>query len=146
MHIDNQQDTLPLVPAGIAAEAGENGPVLTGGHCPHCRRDFFPRPRHCPQCLQPPEERPLSGDGVIYSYTVVRTRAPFGLPQPYAVGFIDLSQSGLRIFGLLNQSDIGRLAIGKAVRLRLGPLGVDGKGGPCRRPYFSLAEREGDDA
>lgn len=144
MHINNQQDALPLVPAGIAAEAGETGPVLTGGHCPRCERDFFPRPRHCPQCLQPLQEQPLSGEGVIYSYTVVRTRPPFGLPQPYAVGFIDLKQSGLRIFGHLDHQQIDRLAIGKPVRLKVGPLGQDGGGHDCLRPYFSLTG-EGDD-
>ncbi|MCF8042566.1 MAG: OB-fold domain-containing protein [Desulfarculaceae bacterium] len=145
MHTDNEQDTLPLVPKGIAAEAGGTGPVLIGGHCPHCRRDFFPRPRYCPGCMRPPQERLLSGDGVIYSYTVVRIRPPLGLPQPYAVGFVDLNQSGLRIFGLLNHGDIDRLAIGKRVRLKLGPLGQDGGGQACMRPYFSLVAAEGDD-
>ncbi|MCB2193055.1 MAG: OB-fold domain-containing protein [Deltaproteobacteria bacterium] len=143
MHTDSQQETLPLVPQGIAAQAGEHGPMLTGGHCPHCGRDFFPQPRHCPQCLRPPEQRRLSGDGLIYSYTVVRTKPPFGLPQPYAVGFIDLDESGLRIFGLLNPADIGRLAMGGRVRLKVGPMGRDAKGEPCLRPYFSL---EGEDA
>ena len=144
MHRDSKQDTLPLVPEGIATEAGEDGPVLVGGRCPHCEREFFPRPRYCPGCLRPTQEHRLGGQGVIYSYTVVRTRPPFGLPQPYAVGFIDLIQSGLRIFGLLKQSDIDRLAIGKAVRLQLGPLGLDGKGQAGMRPYFGLAG-EGDD-
>lgn len=144
MHIDNKQDTLPLVPEGIVAEAGEGGPVLVGAHCPSCERDFFPRPSYCPGCLRPPQERRLSGDGVIYSYTVVRTRPPFGLPQPYAVGFIDLSENGLRIFGLLNHDDIDRLAIGKRVRLQTRPLGQDGKGQAAMRPCFSLT-REGED-
>ena len=146
MHSDSEQDTLPLVPRGLADEAGGNGPVLRGGHCPQCGRDFFPRPRYCPTCLRPPDGRSLGGDGVIYSYTVVRTRPPFGLPQPYAVGYIDLDQSGLRIFGLLNPDHIGRLAMGRRVRLEVGPMGQDGQGEPCRRPYFSLAPEEGHDA
>lgn len=140
---DNQPEALPLVPTGIATSEGESGPLLLGGYCPHCRREFFPRPRYCPQCLRPPQERPLGGDGVIYSYTVVRTRPPFGLPQPYAVGFIDLSPSGLRIFGHLHHGDIERLAIGKPVRLQVGPLGRDGQGEACRRPYFRLAGEDG---
>lgn len=143
---DSQENTLPLVPEGIAIGAGGAGPVLIGGHCPECRRDFFPRPRYCPQCLQPTEKRELGGDGAVYSYTVVRVRPPFGLPQPYAVGYIDLAESGLRVFGLLNPAHIERLAIGTPVKLDIGPMGSDAGGGPCLRPYFSLAAKEGEDA
>jgi uncharacterized OB-fold protein len=142
---DNKISNLPLVPEGIAREEMESGPVLIGGHCPDCGRNFFPRPRYCPKCLRPPQERKLGGDGVIYSYTVVRTKPPFGLPQPYALAFIDLAQSGLRIFGMLNPADIERLAIGRRVRLETGPMGHDGKGQPCLRPFFSLQGKEGED-
>ena len=142
---DLQTDTPPLVPEGIARAAGGGDAALIGGHCPGCGRDFFPRPRYCPQCLEPCPESSLDGRGVIHSYTVVRTRPPFGLPQPYAVGYIDLAESGLRIFGLLNPADIDGLAIGRKVGLQIGPMGKNGKGEPCLRPYFSLAAGEGDD-
>ncbi len=146
MTIDNEISNLPLVPEGIVRGDMESGPVLIGGHCPDCGRDFFPRPRYCPKCLRLSQERKFSGDGVIYSYTVVRTRPPFGLPQPYALAYIDLDQNGLRIFGMLNPIDIERLAIGRRVHLKTGPMGHDGKGQPCLRPFFSLKERkEGDD-
>lgn len=141
---DQKMNTPPLVPEGIARGAEGGDAVLIGGHCPVCRRDFFPRPRYCPECLEPCQESILGGQGEIHSYTIVRTRPPFGLPQPYAVGYIDLSGSGLRIFGLFNPVDIPGLAIGRKVRLEIGPMGNTGRGEPCLRPYFSLAAGEGD--
>ena len=142
---DNKQNNLPLIPEGIVGLDREGAPYLIGGHCPACGRDFFPLPRYCPQCLGPVQERSLGGDGVIHSYTVVRARPPLGLPHPYAVGFIDLADSGLRVFGLLNPDDIERLAMGRRVGLKTGPLGVDNQGEPCTRPFFSLVSEEGGD-
>ncbi len=135
-----------MIPEGIVGRDREGTPYLIGGHCPVCGRDFFPRPRYCPQCLRPAEECSLGGDGVIYSYTVVRARPPLGLPHPYAVGFIDLAGSGLRVFGLLDPSQIEGLAMGRRVGLAAVPLGRDNRGEPCARPFFRLAEGEGGDA
>lgn len=136
---DNQKTTLPLVPAGIVRRDENSGPVLVGGYCPDCERKFFPRPPYCPQCLRPSQERILSGDGVIYSYTIVRTKPPFGLPQPYAVGFVDLTASGLRVFGLLDPGCIDSLEMGATVALAVGQVGHDVKGEPGLRPFFTLA-------
>ncbi|MCB2227088.1 MAG: OB-fold domain-containing protein [Desulfarculaceae bacterium] len=124
----------------------EGAPHLIGGRCPDCGRDFFPRPRYCPSCLGPLEERSLGGDGVIHSFTVVRVRPPLGLPHPYAVGFVDLTESGLRVFGLLDPGRIEDLAMGSRVELRTAPLGLDNRGEPCARPFFGLAAGEGGDA
>ncbi|MCB2188256.1 MAG: OB-fold domain-containing protein [Deltaproteobacteria bacterium] len=136
--------SLPLLPAGIARQQGAALPVLLGGHCPACGRTFFPRPQYCPGCLAPPEVRELSGEGTIYSYTVVRIRPPFGLPQPYAVGYVDLAGTELRIYGMFDPADTEDLAIGRRVRLSVGPLGADLRGAPCLRPFFSLRGEERD--
>lgn len=141
MQKDRKQQLPPLVPGGIATANEKQPPTLLGGYCADCGCYLFPRPKYCPQCLASPEPSELKGDGAIYSCTVVRTKPPFGLPQPYAVGFIDLPDSGLRIFGLLDPACIGQLAMGAPVRLTVGPLGHDGKGNSCLRPYFTLASK-----
>ena len=74
--------------------------------------------------------------GTVYSYTVVRTKAPFGLPQPYAVGYVDLAESSLRVFGLLDPASIGSLEVGMPVEVTVMPLGVDPEGRRCLRPVF----------
>lgn len=115
-------------------------PRLTGGACPRCDRKFFPRPVFCPGCLDPVDPADLSPTGTLHSFTVVRTRAPFGLPQPYAVGYVDLDRDRLRIFSLLDPERTAGLSVGQRVTLRVASIGVDGSGAPCLRYYFSPEE------
>ena len=112
-------------------------PTLLGGFCPDCTQHYFPHPKYCPVCLGPTEEVELGSEGTIYSYTVIRRRPPLGLPNPYSVGYIDLAKSNLRIFCLLDPEAVDQLRVGIAVRLAVGPLGHDGHGSPCLRPYFT---------
>jgi uncharacterized OB-fold protein len=114
-----------------------NPPQLIGGVCHACARYYFPRPHYCKGCLEPTEEVLLGSEGVIYSYTVVRTKAPLGLPTPYSVGYVDLKGSSLRIFTLLDPHSIEDLQVGLPVRLAVAPLGDDRQGLPCLRPYFT---------
>ena len=86
----------------------------------------------------------LGSRGRIYSFTVVRTKPPLGLPRPYAVGYVDLDGSGLRIFSLLDPAQVERFRIGAPVRLAARPLGEDGHGNPRLRPYFTITDAEGD--
>ncbi len=112
-------------------------PRLIGGHCPGCKRKFFPKPIVCPYCLGPVGATPLSREGVIYSFSIVRIKPPFGLPQPYPVGLVDLVEDGLRIITLLDPLKTEGLAIGKNVHLMVEPLGVDAGGQTCLRYYFT---------
>ncbi len=111
-------------------------PRLLGGYCPECRRKYFPRPTVCPLCLGELQQAELSSTGRLYSYSVVRTKAPLGLPQPYAVGYVDLDGDDLRIISLLDL-DNGDLAIGQPLALQVAPMGVTPKGEPCLRYYFT---------
>jgi len=112
-------------------------PMLLGGFCQVCNRYYFPRPRYCRVCLGEVVETTLGSKGTIYCFTVVLRKAPLGLPNPYGVGYVDLTESGLRIFGLLDPAAIGRIQIGMRVRLAVAPLGDDGHGSPRLRPYFT---------
>lgn len=112
-------------------------PKLLGGVCKECKQNYFPRPKYCPVCLRPTEESVLGSEGKIYSFTVVRRRSPLGLPEPYSVGYIDLKETGLRIFCLLDPAAIDQFRINLPVRLAVGQLGHDGNGSPRLRPYFT---------
>lgn len=112
-------------------------PRLRGAICPECQQKFFPKPMVCPSCLGELKDIELSSEGKIYTYTVLRTKPPYELPQPYAVGWVDLEADGLRIFSLLDPEGIADLSIGKRVTLRVGAIGVGNDGQPCLRYYFS---------
>ena len=87
------------------------------------------------------EEVDLGSEGTLYSFTVIRTKPPLGLPQPYSVGFVDLKKGkDLRIFCLLDPMAIDRLRIGLPMRLAVAPLGHDGRGSPLLRPYFTIKD------
>jgi uncharacterized OB-fold protein len=74
---------------------------------------------------------------VIYTFTIIRRPSAFGLPNPYGIGYIDLDESGLRIFFLLDPTRIDELRIGSKVRLNVRALGHDGQGSPRLRPFFT---------
>jgi len=123
----------------VLEEIFEQGvfPKLLAGYCQHCERKLFPKPIICPYCLEPTQTVRLSEKGTVYSYTVIRIKAPFSLPQPYAVGYIDLKEDNLRIFSLLDSEKIDGLRIGAKVKLCIGKIGVDREGAPCLRYYFT---------
>jgi len=118
-------------------------PSLLGGYCPACRRKYFPAPAVCPRCLMTVRSVPLSREGVIYSFTIIRTKPPFGLPQPYAVGYVDLVDDNLRVIGLLDHEKLDRLSVGREVTLSVAPIGLDRSGQPCLRYFFTTKERGG---
>ena len=115
-------------------------PTLLGGYCAPCGRKFFPSRPVCPVCLTPMDKVRLSGEGTIYSFTVVRTKPPFGLPQPYAVAYIDLKEEKLRVFGLLDAGRIDWYKVGAEVSLSVAAIGCDRNGLPCLRYFFSAKE------
>jgi uncharacterized protein len=133
---DELSEGAEAVAPGIFSGGPDGAPQLMGGFCPTCDRRSFPRPAYCPECLEPPQECGLGSEGTLYSFTVVRTRPPLGLPQPYGVGHVDL-KSGPRVFCLLDPDCIDRLRLGGRVRLAVRPLGHDGRGSPRLRPYFT---------
>lgn len=134
----NARDIPPVMPGIFTMPPYDNEPpALLGAFCPVCRAYYFPRPRYCRTCLGPLQEAGVGTEGIIYSFTIVRKKAPFGLPMPYGAGFVDLKESGLRIYSLLDPTALDKLRIGLPVRLVVNALGHDGKGSPCLRPYFT---------
>lgn len=107
------------------------------GSCCGDNRMLFPRMAICPDqgCLTAPIELPAQA--TLYSFTVVRMKPPFGLPAPYAVGYVDLNGVSLRLFMLLDPGATERLQIGMPMTLTSAPLGLNLDGAPCIRPYFT---------
>jgi uncharacterized protein len=133
------ESELPFFQADIvtACRGGGSQPVLLAGLCQVCKRRFFPKPKLCPGCLAETDLVELGSSGTIYSFTIVRIKPPMGLPQPYAVGYVDIAE--LRIFCLLDPGRVDELAVGQRVVLAVMPLGLDAGGNPCLRPYFTPA-------
>ena len=132
-----EDEKLPIVMPGILDIPGDGGqPSLLGGSCSSCGVRYFPRPSRCRRCLGPIEESSVGAEGTVYSFTVIRTRAPLGFPEPYAIGYVDLKESGLRVFCLLDPQAVEEFRIGVPVRLTVGALGHDFNGSSCLRPYF----------
>jgi len=135
MH-DDAAALAELVPGLVERTIGYGPYALVGSRCPDCGARAFPSAVRCPHCQGTPLRQGVGAAGSLYTYTVVRTRAPFGLPEPYAVGYVDLDESGLRVFGLIDPAMAGDLAVGLRVEVDLMRLGVDRKGRPCLRPVF----------
>jgi len=143
VNTDNDEKTttlmaeLPPVAEHIFAPSKE-GFELVGAYCDNCEKYFFPIREHCSLCLGKTLQTRLGSSGVVYSFTVIRTRPPFGLPQPYGVAYIDLDGFPLRVFALLDPAQLGKVHIGASVRLSVGAMGVNNDDQSCLRPFFQL--------
>lgn len=109
---------------------------LLGSRCGDGRM-LFPRTAPCPDDGLPSDPIELPTRATLYCFTVVRMKPPFGLPAPYAVGYVDLVGVDLRLFMLLDPAATERLRIGMTLTLSSAPLGVGLDGAPCVRPYFT---------
>jgi uncharacterized OB-fold protein len=99
------------------------GGELTGIRCGGCGALAVPPKELCPECgARRWEPVPLSGEGTIASYTVIRV-APRGHAQdaPYAIAAVRLRE-GVSLLGRVVDVPLDRLAVGLPVRYR--PLTV----------------------
>jgi len=127
----------------LDGDAGRHG--LVGGYCPACDRHFFPAAGQCPGCYGKLQRQVFGERGRLYSFTVVRTRAPFALPEPYAVGYVDLQDVPLRVFALLDPAAIPYLRVGAGLTLKSMLLGENALATPCLRPVFCLNKEDAGD-
>ena len=132
---------LPLVWPGIISVDGDIM-ALAGSHCPECGRFDFPADNLCRDCDTLTNNTSLGHAGRIFSVTTIRTKAPFGLPTPYSVAFVDLDDVPLRLFALMDP-DAGEAFIGMPVCLSVKPLGINSQGENCLRPVFGTLDRAG---
>lgn len=92
---------------------------LSALRCGGCGELSIPPREFCPSCQQRAWRlEPLSGEGTVTSFTVIRVPpARHAGDAPYAVGVVRLKE-GASLFGRLVDIPLDRLAIGLAVRFR----------------------------
>lgn len=102
--------------------------------CDACNEAIWYPRAFCPHCGTPSVTyRDVSGDGSIYSFTVVRRGAgPYRESAPYVVAFVTLAEGPTIMTNIINVSadEIENLQIGQKVRVAWDPAGDDGNGNP----------------
>ena len=114
--------TEPTVTLGRFFEQVRQG-ELTAIRCAACGALPIPPKQLCPECgARQWEPVPLSGEGTIASYTVIRV-APRGHADeaPYAIAAVRLRE-GVSVLGRVVDIPLDTLAIGLPVRFR--PISV----------------------
>ena len=96
-------------------DAAGNG-VLMIGRCTACAELHYPPRALCPVCLGEAEMIPSRGEGVIYTYSVMR-KSPTG---PFAIGYVTLDE-GVSCMTHFVDCEFDALAIGKRVRVKFQP-------------------------
>jgi uncharacterized OB-fold protein len=92
---------------------------LTAVRCGRCGELAVPPKEFCPSCSERRwEPVPLSGEGTIASYTIIRV-APRGhaAEVPYAIAAVQMKE-GVSMLGRVVDVPLERVAVGLAVRFR----------------------------
>jgi uncharacterized OB-fold protein len=103
---------------------------LIGKKCTTCGKVYFPSRTVCPECRRKGEmeDFQLSGDGIVYTYSIVRAPPKdFEKNSPYIVGIIELKE-GTKITGQID-CDINKIEIGMPVHTEFRKIKEDGKSG-----------------
>lgn len=120
------QGPVPLPDLDSAAFwAGTNRHQLLVARCHDCGYWVHPPLAGCPQCLSvnmSPQE--VSGNGTLYSYTVVNREFAPGIEPPYVAALVDLDeQENLRLLTNLVNVRIGDISIGMRLSARFHDIG-----------------------
>jgi len=107
----------PQDPTAAAYWRGAARGEFRVARCSHCGAHvWFPR-SHCPQCTSPDLELvPVSGEGVVYSFTV--NRRPAGVYKDagaVVIAYVELAE-GLRVLTNLVDVEPERVRVGQPVR------------------------------
>jgi uncharacterized OB-fold protein len=125
----------PVVADGLF-RISDDGIVLLAGECGHCAELTFPEAIVCPNCQsQQVRTVELPTSGVLYSFTVVRSRPPdYAGAVPYGYGLVELDGK-IRLASMIVSADYDALQIGAAVEL----VGID-VGGPERLLSYAFRD------
>lgn len=115
----------PVITLKTFFERAREG-ALTGIRCGRCGELAVPPKQFCPVCGQRAwEPVPLSGEGEIASYTIIRVAPAQHAPDaPYAVAVVRLRE-GVQLLGRVTDVPLESLTVGLPVRFR--PLIRDGQ-------------------
>jgi len=104
---------------------------LVGSKCRRCGKLFFPPTETCAECFSQDIERvPLSKEGEIHSFSIIRVPPDPSFKVPYVLAYIDLPED-VRVFTQLEveEKDYDKLRIGMKARIMLGVVRYENKGG-----------------
>jgi hypothetical protein len=123
----------------------KNKAVLKASRCSRCGETFFPERSYCRYCLDESQitNITLASRGLIHASTIVYVDAPSGIKAPYAIGYVDIPENGVRIFALFDSCDRELLAPGREVELLIGPISMDTDGKKIIGYKFAPAQRKG---
>ncbi len=109
-------------------EAAERGELLLK-KCGACgEKHYYPRPI-CPFCFSDRTEwQTASGDGTVYSFSVMRRAA-----KPYIIAYVTLAEGPTMLTNLVD-ADPDKVRIGQKVKLAFRTLGDSGP-----QPVFAPA-------
>ena len=126
-----QQPTPPKASVARADVGAPQPPAYACSHCQACGFNNFPPADVCPKCWsEKAEQRDLSAQGVLYSYTTIGSADALQY-----VGYVDLPEN-VRVFGLLNTTQ----APACGVPVTLSAVRAPGSG-PCF--VFDLVAKQG---
>src|SRR5271170_7983195 len=93
--------------------------ILRIARCQSCGLFLHPPLPACPRCYrQEVEFEPVSGEGVIYSWTVNRYQWTAGMEPPYILAQVELvEQEGLRVMTNIVECDVSSVFVGQRVRV-----------------------------
>jgi len=116
---------------------------LIGTKCSNCDSSFFPPRWICPNCrgAGKVKEAKLSGNGEVWTYTVVRV-APEGFERqtPYVVGIVKLDE-GPSITSQIVDCEPEDVGIGSRVRVVFRKIDEEGPAGAIHYGYKFVLEQ-----
>jgi uncharacterized OB-fold protein len=107
-------------------EAAREGRFLIR-RCGACGRTHWHPRSLCPFCFGETEWSEASGDGEIYSYSVMRRVDP-----PYAIAYVRLAEGPTMLTNIV-ATPFDAIGVGKPVKLVFTPTDGDGPPVPCFR-------------
>jgi uncharacterized protein len=95
-------------------------------YCDDCARWLHPSTGACRDCGAGVRQRPVSGRGTVFTYTVNHHPYNPEIPTPYVIAIVELAeQEGLRVAANIVDCEPDSVACGMAVAIR-----SDGGGAP----------------
>tara|TARA_B100000953_G_scaffold23247_1_gene19158 strand:+ start:827 stop:1255 length:429 start_codon:yes stop_codon:yes gene_type:complete len=115
---DGMWNRVPMAPGPIDRkyfEAASQGKLIIQ-KCRRCENTQFPPKMLCVSCGEEPDWVETSGEGKIYTFTVVRRHGvePFSTLVPFVLAMIDIPE-GARFMGNITEIDIETVHVGQKV-------------------------------
>ncbi len=118
---------------------------LLGVECGNCSQVYFPPRLICPNCTRRSigkmRSKKLSGEGEVFSYTVVHDPHPdYRLQVPYVMALVRMKE-GVNVLGQIVDCEPEKVEIGTKVKACFRKLKEEGDAGLIHYGYkFTLAE------